>query len=322
MKNMSTGQMQYIAFLVNQEPYCLWGYDLKEQSRSYLKGLDPDYFKYCLETHLETEDKKRASVAIRILLHQSLETLFTTIFAFLQAPHCPYAWINKCTTYELRNLVRATNASSTEIRTAFALEKLDWEDISRLIHSRLRSDKAYVISGYAQLWRRLANDFLNPLHIDEYNAFKHGFRAHSGGFKLAIGKQPSQSIPCPEEEMIALGESQFGSSYYRIAPVHGKVDRNLMAEHQSINWSIERDILLNQLIWTSLNNVISTMKIVNGWESSECQYQTPTDMDAFDAPWRHSPSIMNLRVGHQITKEYIDHFTKEDLLKKIYGEQS
>ena len=72
--------------MVNREPYCLWDTDLIGRSREFLKGLDPEFFEYSLNVHLEARDQQRASVALRLALHHALETLFSLLGAYIQAP--------------------------------------------------------------------------------------------------------------------------------------------------------------------------------------------------------------------------------------------
>ena len=58
--------MQSSSFAVNDVPFCLWEIDPVARTRAFLDGTDPDYFDYILQAHLNTEDEKRASVAIRL----------------------------------------------------------------------------------------------------------------------------------------------------------------------------------------------------------------------------------------------------------------
>lgn len=96
--------MQHSVFVVNKEPYCIWDIDLQRRNRQFLKGLDPAYFEYVLNAHLATDDEQRSSIALRASLHHALETLFSLIGAYVQAPDCAYAWIAKCKNELLRDL--------------------------------------------------------------------------------------------------------------------------------------------------------------------------------------------------------------------------
>lgn len=92
-------------FVVNEEPYCIWEVDLPERNMEFLNGIDVEYFDYAIKVHLEAEDEKRASIGLRTTLHHAIETLFSLLGAYIQAPDCAYAWIAKCSNKELRSVV-------------------------------------------------------------------------------------------------------------------------------------------------------------------------------------------------------------------------
>jgi len=48
---MSRKQLQYCIFVVNEEPYCVWGWDLEEQTLRFLDSLDPSHYEYLAEVH-------------------------------------------------------------------------------------------------------------------------------------------------------------------------------------------------------------------------------------------------------------------------------
>ena len=71
--------MQNSIFVVNKEPYCIWEIDVGERNREFLSGIDPEYFSYLAEIHLNADDEKRAAIALRAAFHHALETLFSLI---------------------------------------------------------------------------------------------------------------------------------------------------------------------------------------------------------------------------------------------------
>ncbi len=68
-------------FVVNQEPYCIWEIDVQERNKEFLNGIDTDFFDYIVELHLNADDEKRASIALRSTLHHAMETMFSLLGA-------------------------------------------------------------------------------------------------------------------------------------------------------------------------------------------------------------------------------------------------
>lgn len=315
--------MQNTIFLVNDEPFCLWDFDLKKRNNEFLKGLDAEYFEYCLSTHLETEDEKRASLALRVALHHALETLFSLIGAYVQAPDCAYAWLAKCSTSDLRTFVSRAAQGYPEVFTKLNIPSVTWETVARAAFDTYmpgteRQQK--TIELFSTAWARLAHEFLDQNHIDEYNSLKHGFRIRRGGFSLAVGIEPSYGVPPPDDQMHLLSHSNFGASFFKIEPISAdKKNRSIRARRTSVNWSPERTVLSLQLVYMSLNNVISALRIVNGWSASECKFLRPENDEDFNEPWRHTPGVTSINFDHVIDEKNTVSITKQELLERIHG---
>lgn len=315
--------MQNTIFLVNEEPYCLWGFDLQERNDEFLKGLDADYFDYCLKAHVDTEDEQRSSVALRITLHHSLETLFSLIGAYVQAPDCTYAWLTKCSTPDLRALVSRVDRGCLDIFTKLNISPVSWTNVAGAVFQTYMpgTDKQRrTIELFSNAWARLAHDFQDQNHIDEYNSLKHGFRVRRGGFSLAVGIEPTYGVPPPNDKMHLVGESDFGTSFLKIESLGtDKKNRSIRARRTSVNWSIERVVLSLQLVHMSLNNVISALRIINGWKASECKFLRPENDEDFDAPWQYTPGVTSINFDHLIDEGNTIAITKQELLDKVGG---
>jgi hypothetical protein len=98
--------MENNIIVVNDEPYCIWDVNISERNAEYLKCIDVEYFQFLSETYQNSDDKKRASIALRAALHHASETLFSLIGALLQAPRAVYAWVPKCSNSELRAILK------------------------------------------------------------------------------------------------------------------------------------------------------------------------------------------------------------------------
>jgi hypothetical protein len=280
--------MQTSIFLVNEEPYCLWKVDIHERSAEFLKGLDPDYFEYSLNAHTATKDEQRASIALRTSLHHALETLFSLVGAYVQAPDCAYAWIAKCSNTDLRALVQRINNGNPTVFTKLNISSVTWSNIAESVfhtHMPGTDRQAKTMECFSSLWTRLAHEFTDPNHIDEYNSLKHGFRVKRGGFALAVGAEHQYGVPPPQSEMHLLGKSDFGTSFFKVEALGSdRKSRSIRTRRTSVNWSIERVILLAQLAYFSINNVVSALRFMNGVPAEQCRFLCPENDEDFDMP--------------------------------------
>jgi hypothetical protein len=92
-------ELQSRIFMVGDRPHEVWDWDLDKRNLEYLESLDPDYFLYVARTNYpnleaeESKDRQRAATAIRVAYHHGLESLFSLVFAALQARHCVVGWM-------------------------------------------------------------------------------------------------------------------------------------------------------------------------------------------------------------------------------------
>lgn len=122
--------MQSSIFIVNEEPYCIWEVDLPERNMEFLDGIDTEYFDYVLKVHVEAEDEKRASIALRTTLHHAMETMFSLLGAYIQAPDCVHAWIAKCSNKDLRDFVDKIGHFRNNFFTKLNIENVSWGNVA------------------------------------------------------------------------------------------------------------------------------------------------------------------------------------------------
>ena len=84
--------LNYAIFMVADEPICLWSTeDIIPQNLHFLDDIDPAFFMYQAQSNLKLFNykkyKRHAAVAIRIAFSHGLETLFSLLGAFIQAPY-------------------------------------------------------------------------------------------------------------------------------------------------------------------------------------------------------------------------------------------
>lgn len=313
--------MQSSVFAVNDEPFCLWEVEPKRRVRSFLDGIDVDFFEYTLQTHLQTEDEKRALVAIRFSLHHATEAMFSLLGAFVQAPDCPYAWIAKCSNSELREFTERVNRSDPQLISKLNIPVVNWHSVGTAVFATYQPGterQMNTVKCFADLWAALTSELNNQAYVDEYNALKHGFRARPGGFTLAAGVEHEYGVPPPASEMRTIGKSAFGASFLKIEPFGSvKGTRHIRSRQTSVNWSLERTILLHQLVHMSINNVVSALKVVNHYKPSECRFLRPENDSDFSEPWKHSPGVTSMNFNHDLDEGLLPPVTKAELLAKL-----
>lgn len=317
--------MQKSIFVVNQEPYCIWEVDLPGRNIEFLDRIDTEYFDYLLKVHAEAKDEKRASIALRTALHHAMETMFSLLGAYIQAPDCVYAWIAKCSNKDLRELVEEVGSSRNDLFTKLNIDRVSWGSVADSVFSFYlpETEKNRKTSQlFASLWNRLAHEYTNNNHVDEYNSIKHGFRIHSGGFALAVGQEHEYGVSPPSEEMKLVGKSKFGTTFFRIESIGvGKGNRSLRSRRISLNWKIEKTIFLLKLVSMSVTNITSALKIANGVQPGKCKFLRPKEDSDFEKPWSYSPGVTSFNMDFDISEDQISSVTKSDLLKIITHEK-
>jgi len=207
----------------------------------------------------------------------------------LQAPKCSYAWISKCSTGELRKLVNRINSSDSTIISTLHIGKISWKSISDIVFKYYLPDTARQTKTkelFANLWQGLANEYLDPTNINEYNSIKHGLRIKSGGFRLQVGVEHQPRVPCPANKMQTVGYCEYGSSFFSLEKIGNnlKSNQSFCSRKISVNWKIEKVALLLQFIAMSINNIASILKIINGVEINTVKFNRLENDSDFEKP--------------------------------------
>lgn len=312
--------MQYSKFAVDEEPFCVWEWDLHERNLAFINSIDPTYFGYLASVHgqgLETaEQKQHAALSLRTAYSHGLETLFALLFSAIQAPDCVIGWLHKYNVGDLRSLINKVQTWQP-ILSKLVIRPITWEAISNTIHIALSLEdtekEAQVKAHFATAWRRFASDLADDKSGLEYNSIKHGFRATAGGFRAAIGIETTPGVPAPPERMHSLGGSDFGSSFFipekiSDSKLHFRVRRH------SRNWKPENFIYGLHLISLSLQNILSFLKLINGVEAKTVKFSWPSDESHFEEPWRPVAGVTSMGMDTGIITEHITPFSKDEIL--------
>lgn len=313
--------MQHAIFAVGDEPYLLWEEDVAERTNEFLRGVDPEFFSYLLEVHTGAEDEKRAAVGLRLALHHATETLFSLLGAFIQAWDCPYAWIARCSNTELRSFVQRIGQRDSALVTKLNFSCVGWEEVARAVFDNYEpgtNKQERAIQCFSRAWGAIAGELvLNEVAADEYNALKHGFRTRAGGFKLGFARQEAKGVPAPDAAMTMLGMSEYGARFYKVEKLSGKGGRHIRSRRFAVNWSLERNILLLQLIQFSMTNVLSALKIANGLAATECNFVRPHNDEDFTMPWKYSTGVTNMNFDFVLDESQLPDVSKAEIMEML-----
>jgi hypothetical protein len=321
---METIDLQYRFFVVDERPFCLWDTDISRRTLQFLDSIDPSYYEYLADAHgqaLSGENDQHAALAIRAAYSQALETLFALLCATVQAPVCPHAWMIKYRNRDLYSVVEKIH-DRRPILSLVKEDRLSWQIVSDIVHVSLVLDdkeKERVIKQrFGQMWSRFASRFLDKGLNAEYNSIKHGLRVRPGGFQLAIGLEEEPGSPAPKERRHLLGKSDYGSSFF-IAEAFESSRDHLRLVNSRLNWDPEDLAWGLHLISTSISNIISALRILNGSPAEEAQFIWPTNVNSFEQPWKRSRSLGVASVtGPEISipQEFVEFFDKETILSR------
>ena len=322
--------MDRYPFAVRDQAYCVWDHDLRQRNEVFLRSLDGQYFRYLVEVHLpqlQAENAQRAAVALRVAYHHSLETLFSLLGALAQAPNCVAAWLPKCSNRDLRDIVDDISRGRP-VLTQRGRQSLSWDLLATATHAHVWPDEnpeAATAQRFAALWTRLAREFLDDNHIDEYNSIKHGFRISSGGFAMRVGLEHSYGVPPPENEMQTLGGGPHGIGFLKPAPfpeLGPSCKHHMRLRDTHLNWRVEAMAQAIQLVAMSINNVVGGLRILNGAQPSTVRFERPEDPGFFEAPWQWPVGLIQGSFEFVIDSTEVECTSRAALLKDLEDRKS
>jgi hypothetical protein len=317
-----TDKLYWCVFGIDQKLHCVWDCNLPELNSQFLEGIDGGYFSYLSETHeaaLKGQNKMRAAVALHTAYFHGLEALFSLIFAAVHSPNALPAWILKCGTIDLRDLVSAVNAKSPIPAARMRFKEYSWTLLAAFFNGpalfpkgnkgTVREDEA-LLRDFGKLWSMFGSDYVDGFRQKAYNSFKHGFRIRSGGIKVSF-KEAGAAEDTP---MNILGQSDFGYSF--LVPQDFTKFKNSKSSHFAVEeWHInchpEYSVEALRLISISIHNVVATLKKLGTGEHS--QGLTPDGNDWLQRLESKRTGLTNLRQSTNIKSDEVTRFSQEDL---------
>ncbi len=319
---MKEKELEYFIFIVDDTPFCLWGFDLRKQNLEFINSINPSYFQYLAKTHfqnLKSENEKEAATALRYTFYHVLETFFTFLCATVQAPYCVVGWVQKSKPSQIRKIIKAIK-EQLDIPNVFDASSLTWDLIVKEVFPdelQMPKDQLQEVrSKFSRFWDSMAMELLELTQIIEHNSIKHGFRIKEGGFSISIGDGGKGGVPFTEK-IQTLSGSRFGNSFLSAeavenSPVSKKKDSHFAFRETSINWDPEATFYKIILLSISLQSLIVYLKHIHQGNSKI--FVIPKDMDLFEK-CHSSENIMikQLTYALQIQEDCIKRFDKEEM---------
>ena len=178
-----------------------------------------------------------------------------------------------------------------------------WQEFVSMIHfgiSLAENDKGIIAEHFARFWQQVGAEFLDDRYRNEYNSLKHGHRAMSGGFFVAVGKTL-------EDKNKQLMGSEFGSSFLT---ANDMGENNFYTRKFSLNWNPQGCAYALKLIALSIHNIKSFLMFINK-ASDKIEIKLPENLDEFSIPQKLKPKFefididfnINLTESHIITRK-------------------
>jgi len=135
--------------MVNDRPIAAYGVGFSESTKQFVESFSGSYWEHHLEligsVPKDSLTHDHVSLARYTLAHAE-EHLFSLIFAYLQAPHCPDLWLYR---YKTEDLIALTSRveSGGKIQSRFKLAPPTWEKFVRILWPSLDEIRAPSPSG-------------------------------------------------------------------------------------------------------------------------------------------------------------------------------
>jgi hypothetical protein len=219
-------------------------------------------------------------------------------------------------------MIRKVNVGTGGIFNKQNIKCLSWEVISDTINIFCYEDKGLIKKSkdmYSVLWRRFGHEYIDDSSAKEYNSIKHGFRVKSGGFFLSVGKEHEYGSPPPKEEMVMVGGSKYGTSFFVAEQVTATKDKeyeaNIRVRRHGLNWDPENLGHALVMLSMSINNVLSYLKIINGIDARTVPFVRPTEAQYFEEPFKRNVGITKIAIDSVVSLEDIKPFSKKEIKK-------
>lgn len=115
---------------------------------------------------------------------------------------------------------------------------------------------------------------------------------------MAAGLEPSPGVA--PAEMKLVGGSEYGSTFWLGARrLEGRRHTFELSANATVGWAPQKFVFALPLIGMSISNVTSRALVLAGHNPGTVKVSWPSDMNQFDTPWQHAPSIASMAFEHR-----------------------
>lgn len=316
--------MQYSRFAIDERPVCVWDMDIKKLNSDFIKNINTDYYEFVSDSNEQiidnekSEDKDRIYASLNLRIHYSLalETLFSLIGAFLQAPDCILGWLLKYRNHELESLVKKINEKK-QIKTKLPIENISWDSVAKLILNYFPNEdknrQESTSKKFSTLLRNFANDFIDEKFKDENNSIKHGFRiSRTGGASLQVRESTKEGKPKEGAEWITLMKSDYGSSFYIDEKIQDKPN-NIRIKNYMRNWNPENFCNALYMISICIFNIRACLCAINKIDIKEKHYKS-VESSLFRSPWSKYKGLGEGGINLELNFDAVKVLTDEQIM--------
>ncbi len=320
---MSESIAHYRVFALDERVYTIADLDLANYNRKVVETLEPKWFLEAAGAHADDESDEALdrlpngpALAVRLTYHHALETFLAFLFAAYQAPEALPGWLRLYQARDLKALITKVNRGDVVLNN-WGMPRTSWQTLARLFFGcpfgPVNEVHARAVDGWASAWNRLANDFADDRHRDEYNSTKHGFRAQPGGVSLKF-RSESEAAPPP-----TVWGHNHGTWTFDLEPIPGRDSsrgRHFSLVNRSVPWGVPQTVRKLKLLVLSLLNLKTTLARVHGLDG-DWQFHHFEDGNEYLRPWGESTSMrsMQFRAGEVGTVS--DYPTKDRMLSMM-----
>jgi hypothetical protein len=273
---------------VGDKPYRVWSKESTPATAMFLDGVNYDYFSALadmFERELDCEHAWAIRLALRTTYGQALEAFFALLFAVLQAPLDPAAWLLLYRAEDIVGLLQRFEGGADLPSFILLPEPRTWESVVRLFYPLDLGEidaPDLKVTRFAELWKRLSEEMLDPVAAAEYNSLKHGFRARAGGSTFVI------------DGHLVL-DSEHGSWF----PLLEKNNRNVFIRVAARTWSPKVLCSTLRLIASSIGNLLTVLRQLNSTQDPPpLELSIPTEED-FSASEPGAADLSSFALGAQ-----------------------
>lgn len=261
---------------VNRRPYRVFDTLPVPPEQHLLSGYEPEFHEKLAESLIERVKESKdehATLGLRLLYGLAQETFFGWLFAVMQAPRAPSAWLSLYNNNDLRELIVRFQAGEDLPNFTKCRKPGSWELLPELLLPEcLTQSERQRVRQLGLLWGQWASEQLDVRSRNEFNSLKHGMRARMGSMMLMIAGTQIEG----EEH------GSFFVNYSRKGP-------DLLARFNSRSWSGLRLFAHIQLMTMSISNLVTFLRGLHHiGDTSRYEYRLPNadelDRAAVDKP--------------------------------------